>query len=136
MFIHKIKEYVAYHAILSILPVNFAVNYIKGHQDDFKLSKDLTIEEQLNIDTEKIATTCAKISLNIHLSFSSLAIYIKENIYTFPRTKEFDNLASQMMQKTFYKPNITRTLLPFKISNGNYIQYNSINSHIRKTQRH
>ena len=43
--IHKIKESEAYLAILSCLQVNFAINYIKGHQDDIKLNKDLTIAE-------------------------------------------------------------------------------------------
>ena len=66
LYKHKIKESKAYLAILSILPVNFAINHIKGHQDDVTPNKDLTITEQLNVDADKIATTCAKIPIHIH----------------------------------------------------------------------
>ena len=59
LIIHTIKEYESYLAILSILPVNFDIAQIKGHQDDHKLRKDLANEEKLNIDADKIATTCA-----------------------------------------------------------------------------
>ena len=87
LFIHKIKEYEAYFVILSTLSVNFAINHMKGHQDNFKLRKDLTIEEQLNINSDKIATTCAKIPLNIHLPSVPLAIYLKEEYIHLPHTQ-------------------------------------------------
>ena len=86
-FIHKIKKSEAYLAILSFLPVNFAINHIKGHQDEVKPNKDLTIAEQLNIDAEKIATTCAKIPINIHLSSDPFAIYIKGKYIYLPPHK-------------------------------------------------
>ena len=77
LFIHKIKEYENYLAILSILPVNFDIAHIKWHQDDHKLRTDLTTEENLKIDADKIATTCANSPLNIHLPTAPFAIYIK-----------------------------------------------------------
>ena len=86
-FIHKIRESEAYLAMLSFLPVNFAINHIKGYQDEVEPSKDLTIIEKLNVDADKIATTCAKIPINIHLPSAPFAIYTKGNIFTFPHTK-------------------------------------------------
>ena len=62
---------------MSILPINFAIKHIKGRQDDFKLSKDLTIEEYLNIDADKIATTCVKLPLNIHFPSTPFVTNIK-----------------------------------------------------------
>ena len=82
-FFHKIKESETYLAILSILLINIVVKHIKGHKDDVKLSKDLTIEEQLNEDADKIATTRVKLPLNIHFPSAPFAIYIR-GIYTPP----------------------------------------------------
>ena len=78
----NLKESVAYLAILSFLPVNFAINHIKRHKDEIRPSQDLTIAEQLNVDADKIATTCATTPLPpLSLSMSN------GNISTFPHTQ-------------------------------------------------
>ena len=125
--IRKIKESEAYLAILSILSVNFVINRIKGHQADVKLRKDRTIAEQLNVDADKIATTCAKIPINIHLPSAPFAIHIKRDYVHLPLYKRIREVSFEDDAKKFYKPNITGTLLLFKISNGKYIRFNSIN---------
>ena len=128
--IHKIKEYKAYLAILSILSVNFDITHIKGNQDDHKLRKYLTTKKKLNIDADKIATTCSKLPLNIHLPTAPFAIYIKENIYTCPHTKELEKSDSKIMQNTLYnKIYKWNTLTIHDIDwRLHYIQYNKLPS--------
>ena len=106
MFIHKIKESEAYLASLFIFPVNFAINHIKGYQYDITPSKDLTIVEQLNVDAVKIATTCAKIPINIHLPSTPFAIYINRDYIHLPPYKRirgvsFEDDAKQFLQTTY-----------------------------------
>ena len=101
LIIHKIKEYESYLAILSILPVNFDIAHIKGHQDDHKLRKDLANEEKLNIDADKIATTCAKLTLNIHLPTSPFAIYIKGEYIHLPLHKRIREVSFEDNAKQF-----------------------------------
>ena len=107
LFIHKIKESEAYLTILFFLPVNFAINYIKGYQDEIKPSQDLIIAEQLNVDADKIATTCATMSINIHLPSAPFAIYVKgEYIHLLPHKRiwevSYEDEARQFLQ-TKYK---------------------------------
>ena len=106
MCIRKIKESEAYLAILSILPVNFVINRIKGHQADVKPRKDLTIAEQLNVDADKIATTCAKIPINIHLPSAPFAIHIKRDYVHLPlykriREVSFEDDANKILQTKY-----------------------------------
>ena len=54
---HKIKEHEAYLVLLNIIPKHFNIILVKGYQDDFKKSEDLTIIEQLNIAADVIATS-------------------------------------------------------------------------------
>ena len=62
---------------LPILPDNFEIAHVKGHQDDYKLEQDLITEENLNIEADKIVTTCVKLPINIHLLTAPFIVYIK-----------------------------------------------------------
>ena len=59
-----------------------------------KTRQDLIISEQLNVDADKIATTCATIPINIHLPFVTFAIYIKGEYIHLPPHKKIEKLAS------------------------------------------
>ena len=83
----KLKKYKAYLAILAILPVNFDICYVKGYQDDHKPKTDLIAEVRLNIDADKVATGCAKITINTYLPTSPFAIYIKDDCIHLPPHK-------------------------------------------------
>ena len=106
LFIHKRKESEAYLASLSILLVNVAINHRKEYQDNVNYSKCLTIGEQLNVDADKIATTCAKIPINIHLLSTSFAIYKKGKYVHLPphktiREVSFEYYAKQFLQTKY-----------------------------------
>ena len=100
LFLHKIKESEAYLTILSILPVNFAFNRIKGYQDDVKTKKDLTIADQLNLDAVKIATICPKIPINVHLPSAPFDIYIKGDYNHLPPLKRIRKFCFEDDAKT------------------------------------
>ena len=106
LFIHKIKESKAYLASLFILPFNFAINHIKGYEYDITPSNDLTIVEQLNVDADNIAITCATIPINVHFPSAPFAIYIKREYIQPPspphkiiREVSFEDDANQFLQK-------------------------------------
>ena len=103
MFFHKIKEHESYLAIQSIMSSNYDITHIKEHQDDHKPKEDLITEEKLNMDTEKIVTTCAKLPLNIHLPTSPLAFYVKGNYIHLPSHKRMQEVfnAKNILQQTF-----------------------------------
>ena len=63
--------------MLSCLPVNFVINHLKGHQDELKPYNDLTIVDNLNVDADTIATTCATNPINLHLPSAPFVIYVK-----------------------------------------------------------
>ena len=120
LFIHKRKESEAYLASLFIFPVNFAINHIKGYQYDITPCKDLTIVEQLNVDAVKIATTCAKIPINIHLPSIPFAIYVKGEYIHLPphkriRELSFEDYARQFIQTKYNWKSLTIQDIDWKI---------------------
>ena len=42
---HKIKEHVAYLALLNVIPKHFNILLVKCHQDHFKKYEDIAIPE-------------------------------------------------------------------------------------------
>ena len=92
--------------IYNILPKNFHLTHVKEHQDNLKISDELTIPERLNIEADIIATSKTKTYLNIALPSASLAIYVhqkyihlnfKQNI----RASYFENEAKSILQSTY-----------------------------------
>ena len=77
LFIHKLKEHEAYLALFTMIPNNFHLHHVKGHQDELKTWKDLTIQERLNVQADIIATKKAKPPLNLPLPSAPFAIYIQ-----------------------------------------------------------
>ena len=78
LFIHKFKEHEAYLVLLNILSKLIHLTHVKGHQEDFKTTVDLTIPERLNIETNIIATSNTKHPLNIPPPSAQFAIYVHQ----------------------------------------------------------
>ena len=58
--------------------------------------------ERLNIEADKISTTCATIPLNIALPTAPFAMYIKGECIHLPRTIEFAKSVLHPMQRSVY----------------------------------
>ena len=74
--LHKDTESEALYLILQILPKNFKIEHILGHQDDKVKYEKLSIKARLNVDADKIATKNASIPKNTHISSAPLIMYI------------------------------------------------------------
>ena len=74
--LHKNTEAEALTIILQLLPVNFTIEHIKGHQDDKVKYNELDTKAQLNIDADSIATGTASIPINTHAISLPFAMYI------------------------------------------------------------
>ena len=71
LFIRKLKEHEVYLVLLPMIPKNFHLYHVKGHQDEL-------IPERLNIQADLIATKKAKPPLNLPLPSAPFAIYIHQ----------------------------------------------------------
>ena len=100
-FIHKIKESEAYLVIISCLLPNFVITHIKGHQDDTKPYQDLTIAEQLNVDADTIAISCATKPINIHLLSTPFVIFVKREYIHLPPHKRIREVSFKENTKQF-----------------------------------
>ena len=69
--LHKATESEALYLILQILPKNFKIEHILGHQDDKVIYKKLSIKARLNVDADKIATKNASIPKKYSHFFST-----------------------------------------------------------------
>ena len=56
LFINKLKEHEAYLALLTMIPANFHLYLVKGHQDESKKWEDITTPERLNVKADLITT--------------------------------------------------------------------------------
>ena len=74
--LHKATESEALYLILKILPKNFHIEHILGHQDDKGKYENLSIEARINVDADKITTKNASILNNTHISSAPLIMYI------------------------------------------------------------
>ena len=139
IFIHKLKVHKAYLALLNILPKNFHLTHVKGHQDDFKTTAELTIPEGLNIETDIIATSKTNSPLNILLPSAPFAIYVHQkytNLNFQQRIHEiyFENEAKIFLQS---KDNWNTPKIKNVEWNLNFSCYKSLsNSENRKISRY
>ena len=102
-FIHKLKGHEAYLVLLNILPKNFHLIHVKGHQDDFKTTAELTISERLNIETDIIATSKTNSPLNILLPSSSFAIYVHQKYTNLNFQQRIHEICFENETKIFLK---------------------------------
>ena len=80
--------------------------HVKGHQDEQKSHQDLSIAEQLNVDTDTIATSCATKTLNTHPLSAPFAIYVKGDyihlqLYKRIREVSFEDEAQQFIKAKY-----------------------------------
>ena len=110
--LHKDTESEALYLILKILPKNFHIEHILGHQDDKEMYENLSMKARLNVDADKIATKNACIPKNTHISSAPLIMYINK---TYTRYKFDHNIrrhthaddAKEFLQKKYQWNNMT-----------------------------
>ena len=64
--LHKETENEALQFTLHLIPKQFTIKHVLGHQDNNTNESELTIEAKLNINTDTIATKNTKLSINTH----------------------------------------------------------------------
>ena len=67
----------ALRIILNIVPANYKILLVYGHQDDKIKYAKLTIDAKLNVDSDRLATTNKKLSINTNINSYPFSIYIK-----------------------------------------------------------
>ena len=76
--LHKETKNEALQLILHLIPNQFTIQHILGHQDDNTHESELTIKAKPNIKTDEIATENAKLPINTHAISSQFEVYVKD----------------------------------------------------------
>ena len=76
--IHKMNESEALILILQNVPNDFSITHIAAHQDDNTNYGDLSVNAQLNVDADYLATKNITLPLNQHLESQPFALYMNE----------------------------------------------------------
>ena len=63
--------------ILNIVPANYKIIHVYGHQDEKIQYEKLPIDAKLNVDSDKLAITNKKIPINTNINSYPFSIYIK-----------------------------------------------------------
>ena len=74
--LHKETENEALQLIIHLIPKQFSIQHILGHQDSNTSQLDLIVEAKLNITADKTATTNAKLLINTHMISSPFEVYV------------------------------------------------------------
>ena len=96
--LHKEIENEALQLIFHFIHKQFSINHIFGHQDSNASQSNLTVEVKLNIATDKIATTNAKLLTNTYMISSPFEVYVNDqythhNIHRSIRTQSHEKVA-------------------------------------------
>ena len=75
--LHNETDSEAIQIILNIVPANYKIFHVYGHQDEKTKYEKLTIDAKLNVDSDRLATTNKKLSINTNITLYPFAIYIK-----------------------------------------------------------
>ena len=75
--LHNETDSEALRIILKIVPANYKILHVYGHQDKKTKYEQLTINAKLNVDSDRLATTNKKIPINTNINSYPFSIYIK-----------------------------------------------------------
>ena len=60
-----------------MVPANYKISHVYGHQDEKTKYEKLTIDAKLNVDSDRLATTNKKLPINTNITSYPFSIYIK-----------------------------------------------------------
>ena len=75
--IHKMNESEALILILQNIPTDFSITHIAAHQDDNTKYSGLSVNAQLNVDADYLASKNITLPLNQHLGSQPFVLYVK-----------------------------------------------------------
>ena len=95
-----------------MIPANFHLYHVKGHQDESKNWEDLTTPERLNVQADLIATKHARPPLNIPIPSAPFAIYIQQKYIHLNFQQRIRETCSEQDAKLFIPVSYTHLTLP------------------------
>ena len=75
--LHNETDSEAIRILLKIIPANYKISHVYGHQDEKTKYENLTIDAKLNVDSDRLATTNKKLPINMNITSYPFSIYIK-----------------------------------------------------------
>ena len=66
-----------YEIILNIVPANYKILHVYGHQDEKIKYKKITIDAKINVDSDRLATTNKNLPINTNINSYPFSNYIK-----------------------------------------------------------
>ena len=107
--LHKETENEALQLILNLIPKQFSIQHVLGHQDENTHESKLSIEAKLNIETDEIATKNAKLPINTHAISSSFEVYVNDLYIHHKIDRYIRSQSHEKEARTFLKTNIHGT---------------------------
>ena len=104
--LNKETENETLQLILQLIPKQFSIQHILGHQDGNTHESKLSIKAKLKIKTDEIATKNAKLLINTHAISSPFEVYVNDlyihhRIDRYIRSQSHENKARTFLQKKY-----------------------------------